>query len=577
MLLPNELRELGRHILGGTSFTSNLLLLNETGYFNTEAESKPLLHLWSLGIEMQFYILFPLIVYLCWKYRVNYLLILLLIAAISFYLSINQSNSKPIATFYFPLFRIWELIAGAMLSLLKLNSQELLKKISTLYDLLKIKSNSKHSINGVTISNIAALFGFILIIFSILFISNEFVFPSYWALFPVFGALLIIWAGESSFFNRIIFSNKYAIWLGLISYPRDLWHWPLLVFTRLAYPKEPSFLIKVGVITLSMILAWITFKAIEGFFRARVDYMRKALILCIMMSFVGILGVTTFYMDGFISRFPNNAAFFAHPSTTSWDEDIRNPKCTRSNDVSYPPECIANISPKILIFGDSHAASLFPGFRKLQKKYNFGITQLTQSGCPPLFVDNINPNRPNCKINNFRILDLITKNKPDLIIIYGAYFSSQYQIDPLEIPRLISQAVERVQAASPTSKVMVIGPVPKWKGLLNRIIFDQWREDPSKLHNFYSQVDLEKDFFEEDKSISIEMKKKSISYFSSYQVFCKNNGCMTHVGWEAGDLTTYDGSHLSSSGANYLAEFIFKSYLNEAPLSIKKEISASAK
>jgi peptidoglycan/LPS O-acetylase OafA/YrhL len=118
VLLPAEFKQLGKHILGGAGFFSNLLLWSESGYFDKSAEAKPLLHLWSLGIEEQFYIVWPLLLWAGWKLRINWLALIFSITVLSFFLNLHMVYADAVATFYSPLTRFWELSVGAVLAFL---------------------------------------------------------------------------------------------------------------------------------------------------------------------------------------------------------------------------------------------------------------------------------------------------------------------------------------------------------------------------------------------------------------------------------------------------------------------------
>src|SRR5262249_3621136 len=119
-LFADEYRQLGKHVAGGAGFVSNFVLWQEKGYFDNAAVTKPLLHLWSLGVEEQFYIIWPLLVWVLWRCRLNLLTITCSVAAVSFYLNVREVQTDPVAAFYSPQMRFWELMAGAALAYLNL-------------------------------------------------------------------------------------------------------------------------------------------------------------------------------------------------------------------------------------------------------------------------------------------------------------------------------------------------------------------------------------------------------------------------------------------------------------------------
>lgn len=134
-LLADEYKQLGKHIAGGAGFVSNFLFWNESGYFDNAAETKPLLHLWSLGIEEQFYIIWPLLLWLVWKKRFNFLTMTIMVAVISFALNISKVHDDAVAAFYSPQTRLWELLVGSVLAYMTLHRQSLFPKLKHKLDI----------------------------------------------------------------------------------------------------------------------------------------------------------------------------------------------------------------------------------------------------------------------------------------------------------------------------------------------------------------------------------------------------------------------------------------------------------
>jgi peptidoglycan/LPS O-acetylase OafA/YrhL len=225
-LLADEYRQLGKHIAAGAGFISNIVFWNEAGYFDNAADTKPLLHLWSLGVEEQFYIVWPLLLWFAWKRNFNLLTITILVATLSFIINIKGVQQDPVATFYSPQTRFWELLCGSLLAwmtLYKMNAWTTAK--SKLDGCLALAVyREKHPTNGKTLSNFLSFVGLILLTYGFCRINKELSFPGKWALVPVVGSVLIIAAGAKTWVNRVILSNKVLVWFGLISFPLYLWH-----------------------------------------------------------------------------------------------------------------------------------------------------------------------------------------------------------------------------------------------------------------------------------------------------------------------------------------------------------------
>lgn len=219
-LFPSEIKQIGKHIAAGSGFISNIILWEEAGYFDNSSIRKPLLHLWSLGIEEQFYIIWPILLWSCWKYRLSFFKVIILTTLASFLLNVTYIEKYSIATFYLPLTRFWELSFGSLLAFATLYRKEKLSSIKenicvTLSDLLR-KNETK-----ITIKNSNTLFGllgFPLLTYGFFKIDITVLFPGFW-LVPVLGALLSILAGPDSYVNRVILSNKVMVKIGLISFP----------------------------------------------------------------------------------------------------------------------------------------------------------------------------------------------------------------------------------------------------------------------------------------------------------------------------------------------------------------------
>lgn len=240
VLLPDEYTQLGKHIAGGAGFISNFLLWNESGYFDAAAETKPLLHLWSLGIEEQFYIIWPLLLWVTWKNRINLPAIIMIIALSSFILNLKNIHSNATAVFYSPQTRFWELLSGSLLAWLILYKQAAFAKLSQKLTLWISKTPfKKWNINTSVINHSISVLGFLFIEYGI-YQFTKVGFPGIRALLPTVGAVLIILAGTQAWINRVILSNRILIWLGLISFPLYLWHWPLLAFARIIEDEKPN-------------------------------------------------------------------------------------------------------------------------------------------------------------------------------------------------------------------------------------------------------------------------------------------------------------------------------------------------
>lgn len=246
VLLPDELQKLGLHAAAGAGFVANLALIGEAGYFDNSADAKPLLHLWSLGIEEQFYIVFPLLMWAIWKTRIKVIYVLAAAVFLSFYANIYLVSRLPVEAFYSPISRFWELIVGSLLAWLTIYHKPAVNKAS---------------------ANVCSALGAGLLVCGLVFIREDMSFPGYWALMPTLGAALLIGAGPGAGLNQRVLSSSVVVWFGLISYSLYLWHWPLLSFARIIYNAPPPLDVRIALVLAAIGLAWLSLQFVEKPFR----------------------------------------------------------------------------------------------------------------------------------------------------------------------------------------------------------------------------------------------------------------------------------------------------------------------
>lgn len=370
-LLAEEYRQLGKHIAAGAGFISNLVLWSESGYFDSAAETKPLLHLWSLGIEEQFYIVWPLLAWLAWKRRFNLVVITVSVALLSFALNAFDVKRDAIATFYSPQTRFWELLCGSLLAWY------------TLYGKGKLAGAAPADGKGGWGRNGMSLAGLALLAAGLLVIDRHFAFPGGWALVPVTGAVLLIASGPHAWVNRLLLSNPVAVWFGLISFPLYLWHWPLLAFPRVIEAGMPERNVRLAAVALAVLLAWLTTRFVERPLRFGTRGTLKVAILATTMAAVGAIGVAVHHVDA-LSR--TRLAASVDPEIVKAMGDWEFPGGLRKASVdglhvyrnsTQPPEAV--------LFGDSHIEQYGPRIAALADMGRArSVALITGEGCPPI-------------------------------------------------------------------------------------------------------------------------------------------------------------------------------------------------
>ena len=394
-LFADEYKQLGKHIAGGAGFISNFLLWNENGYFDNLAETKPLLHLWSLGVEEQFYIVWPALLWFAWKRRLNLLTIAIAVGIISFALNIGKVRGDAVAAFYSPQTRFWELMAGSVLSCMAQHKQNFLPHFKHKLDvwLCKIIFAQAPEANGKLLSDVQSLIGGALIFIGVIVISKERHFPGWWAVLPTLGATLIISAGAHAWFNRVVLSNRVLVWFGLISFPLYLWHWPLLSFARIVESEMPSRGIRIVAVLISIVLAWLTYQLVEKPMRFSKAGRYKTSILLVLMVIVGCAGYAVYERDGLVYRanIKNKVKIDAEFVGALW-KYTKNDICLNHYPLKGVEKygwwfCMASKDekPTLLLLGNSHANELYAGLSQNNSLKHHSI--LSIGTCDAAWVD----------------------------------------------------------------------------------------------------------------------------------------------------------------------------------------------
>lgn len=382
-LLPDEYRQLGKHVASGIGFLSNIVYWSEFGYFDSSAELKPLLHLWSLGVEEQFYIVFPLILWLVWKFRLNILTIILGIFVISFVFNVTSVYIFPEAVFYLLPYRAWELVVGGILAFIFISNKKKENNIRSRVNIFvsKIIFNSESYKDKNTLDNILAVFGAFLIVLSFYAIDDTKIFPGWWAVLPVLGAVLVISAGGNAWINRFVLSSRLLVFIGLISFPLYLWHWPLLVFPRIILGDTPSVMARSLLIVVAIFLSFITFKFIEKPMRHGGSW--KTLALVFLGGVVFSTGAIIYKFKGLPSRTANTSTM---TSQFGWNGDQKDSLC--QNKIGEDAEFCRlskDKKPSILLIGDSIAWQYYFGLEEQTKNTDETVLAYTQGGCAAFF------------------------------------------------------------------------------------------------------------------------------------------------------------------------------------------------
>jgi len=361
-LFAKEYEQLGKHTAAAAVFISNLVLWSESGYFDNASITKPLLHLWSLGVEEQFYIFWPLLLWLGWRLRFNLLLVAACIGILSFGANVLATTHSPPAAFYSPFTRFWEPMVGAILAYVAAHHRFRRAPVAgATAAAAPAGDGDAFAATSPRVRLAASLLGAGLIVVGVCTI-DERNFPGWQVLVPTAGAALLIFAGPRSPFNRYILASRPLVWVGLISYPVYLWHWPLFSFARIVH-GEPGVAMRTLLLLGSIILGRLTYAWVEVPLKNAAKRLPLTAVLSVLMVVIGCAGLAIKVQDGLAGRavvrdnlsletgrdggYPSSAApcAFLSPAQGKLFQchvDTREP-------------------PRFALLGDSKAGALFPG------------------------------------------------------------------------------------------------------------------------------------------------------------------------------------------------------------------------
>ena len=378
LLLPLEFLDLSRHTIAGSTFTSNILLLMQTGYFDTASDLKPLLHLWSLGVEEQYYIVWPAMLVLAYKTRVNKLAAIAILGAASFAFMLIAPQAD--AFFLLPA-RFWELLLGGALAWCTLERGPALARLR---DWLSHAGPTPRALGAA-----AGALAVALLAVAVIALNKSTPYPGWNALLPTLAAALIIASGPGAWLNRTVLANRAAVTLGLMSYPLYLWHWPLLSFARIVAGETPPVWLRALLVAVSLLLAWATWQLIEIPVRQKLlgaihtGRQRKAALYAAAASLALLLVASdTAVRFRILPHMPGSEdvgqATWQIQLTQMFADGYSTDAVCTSNE-----NCAATAPrPTIAVYGDSHAEHFFPGLAAALP--GEGWLLLSRSACPPV-------------------------------------------------------------------------------------------------------------------------------------------------------------------------------------------------
>ena len=552
-MLPDAYRTLGLNTAASAGFVANIALYLQQDYFAPSAELNPLLHIWSLGVEEQFYLVWPLVLVALARRRAA-IPVAIALTVLSFTGNVVQTASDPVASFFLPFSRFWELGAGAILALLQVRAG--------------------HSVRG---REWMGWGGLLLLALAMVAIDRDRAFPGWWALVPVAGTVLLIASGEKARANRFFLNHRTLVYIGLISYPLYLWHWPLLVFARIIrFQNEPTILMSIGLILAAGVLAHLTYKFVERPLRLGGRLSLKAVSLAVLLVVSGCLGLAVYAKDGLPDRFPPEVL----KRVMNKDDSVEIGRaCQLATTAKLSDECESVGSPDlplVLIWGDSYAGHLIQGLRTLQQeRQHFRLERYGLHGCPPM-ADNVAARYRDCNEANAFARRKIEWLLPDTVIISARW--ALYRGGTAKFPMIGGEDLTRTIAwlkAAGVQHIVVVGQFPHWK--LAPSVIPLWNFQFSIFKHFaatekipdWNSNYLDIPAFAAEQTVKRVAATEGVTFISPAATLCRGDSCLITVPDSGGMPTSHDDGHLTAAASKFFvaknAAAIRPDYRKQAP------------
>ena len=558
-LTPNDLKDFGQSLVAVSTFSSNILFWWESGYFDTAAELKPLLHTWSLAVEEQYYILFPVFLMLTWRLGIKTILILLsIVFLISLGLAVwgtqYATNPKIISGAFFLLpTRGWELLIGVFAAFyLKYNTH--------------LKSH--------TLNQMLSLLGFGMIAYSIIAFDKTTPFPSLYALIPTIGTGLLILCAVPKTFIHTLLSVKFIVGIGLISYSAYLWHQPLLAFARHRLGETPE-LILVALCLVSLVMAWFSWKFVEAPFKNKNQINRKIIFIFSgsLLSIFVLIGLSLQQKNGFSERFKYELGNL---------KTVRDQKC-HNNARTLNLELInKNIFCQLgdfdsevdtFLIGDSHAGAISDEIGKVYLENKKSLYSFSGGHCAPAYGFSLSERGRHCVEQMTQIINyIVNDDRITKVIIYAqwsnftkgfrdkqkpqsACLKGKCSKSVLENPSLFKEAFDETifRLSDSKKEIFVIQPSPEFRFKGNYLIY----KNQLFPNTFEGKISL-KEYFSRNKEvleIFLSTKGSNVNFVDLRKIFCSDTDC--YILNESGLPYFSDTNHVNELGAKAIVNELF--------------------
>jgi peptidoglycan/LPS O-acetylase OafA/YrhL len=536
-LVPWQLIDFSNSALASLLFVSNIYFWKESGYFAPATDQMPLLHTWSLAIEEQFYILFPICLILVWRYLPRYLLAIMIIALVlSFHFAETVTPKNPEYSFYLLNCRMWELLSGALLAKIELD---------------------KGRNNPATLELIFPALGMLLIGYAIFYFDSETLHPGYITIIPILGAMLIIWyCKPGGWFTRFL-SVRAIVFTGLISYSFYLWHYPIFAFSNVMNQTLNNSY-RTGLILIAILLSLLSYYFVEQPFRRRTFEFRKVAAYCSVFGVLLIISSTLVLMtDGGLGRYRPEDLALVSISPDEYGQYVRG----RYGEYLNKP-FDANGKPRVLIIGDSYSQDLVNVLAESGMTDSFQLSTYNISGrCGNLFLDqdlsdHIESNyRDYCESIPRYDDPKLRSNMLDADIIWLASSWRQWQAE------LLPESLDNIRAQT-ESRILVLGRKNFGNYSMQELI-EIPPDDRLSIRKPVSESHWETNEIMKnnlDQEVFIDLQQLVCGGLKTCPLFDEDL-----------NLISYDGNHLTPAGARLFSKHIIQLLRDREILSYEEE------
>lgn len=567
-LQPRALESFSKSLVAVTLFISNIFFWKHGGYFDIESELNPLLHTWSLAVEEQYYVLFPIFLVLAWRLSKRWVVGLLLLGVItSLSLAYKLSLTFSTTAFYLLPGRGWELLVGALTAFFLFSKNESLNT------------------NKPLTHQLMAAVGLLLIIYSVIFFNKETPFPSLYTLIPTIGAALIImFASQHTLIGKLL-GTRALVGVGLISYSAYLWHQPLFSFAKHHSIEAPSQSLLIALSIAALVLAYFSWKYVETPFRNKNRVTRKQMVIFAVLGsiFFIAIGIIGSVKSGFPNRHHIPTALL-HSFAISQKANA----CFEKSGIHTIDDWVCNIGAKqpnpssFMVFGDSHSRSLFDAFDEAgtisnQRGYFTGAYN-----CPPLigiYVLRRGQSENDCHALNTRVYEYVKANKIAKVFLvsrwsfytdggYDGADATWISLDKdsrrsKEISRAAFQAGLKATVdayANLGTQLYVVAQIPQQKIQLQETYYNLYADDEKKVGQQIEQLSVSKTEHEQLQTYANSLFKKyehdgKLKLLNFDELFCAKEKCRIGTATKS---YYYDNNHLSTEGGRLVVDALVK-------------------